>query len=85
MSLKDSRSEIDRIDAEIVELFKKRFTIAGQIGKMKNDRELEIEDSERDNQVLENYKRNAKRELDEEFIEELIELILRYSKKVQKR
>ncbi len=85
MGLKDSRAEIDQIDAEIGKLFKKRFTIAAQIGKMKHNLDLEIEDLERDTRVLENYKKQAGEELDEEFIEELIELILRYSKEVQKR
>jgi chorismate mutase/prephenate dehydratase len=84
MELKESRAEIDRIDLEIGKLLKKRFTIAGQIGNMKNTLDLEIEDLERDKRVLENYKKQAGGELDEGFIEELVELILKYSKEVQK-
>jgi chorismate mutase/prephenate dehydratase len=84
MDLKESRAEIDRIDLEIGKLLKKRFTIAGQIGNMKNTLDLEIEDLERDKRVLENYKKQAGGELDEGFIEELVELILKYSKEVQK-
>jgi chorismate mutase len=85
MGLKDSRAEIDQIDAEIVDLFKKRFTIAGQVGKMKSNLDLEIEDLERDRRVLENYKSQAGGEIDEGFIEELVELILRCSKGVQEK
>ncbi len=84
MDLKESRAEIDKIDIEIGKLLKKRFAIAGQIGNMKNNLDLEIEDLERDKRVLENYKRQSGGELDEGFIEELVELILKYSKEVQK-
>jgi len=85
MDLNDSRAEIDRIDAELVELLKKRFKWAREIGMEKILRQMEIEDRLRDKEVLKNYKRLAEDELDEGFIEELVELILRYSKEVQRK
>jgi chorismate mutase len=84
MDLSASRAEIDRLDIEIIELLKKRFRKAGQIGKEKKAHKLKIEDWERDREVLKNYKTAARGQLDERFIEELVELILRYSKEVQK-
>ena len=85
MDLNDSRAEIDRIDAGLVELLKKRFKWAREIGMEKSLRQMEIEDRLRDKEVLKNYKRLAEDELDEGFIEELVELILRYSKEVQRK
>jgi chorismate mutase len=85
MDLKDARAEIDGIDYEIVRLLKKRFTMAIQIGRLKNSLTMGIEDLERDRRVLENYKRQSGGELDEGFVEDLVELILKYSKEVQKK
>jgi chorismate mutase len=84
MDLSASRAEIDRLDVEIIELLKKRFRKAGQIGKEKKVLGLEVEDIERDREVLKNYKTVANEQLDEGFIEELVVLILSYSKEVQK-
>lgn len=85
MDMRDLRAEIDRIDAEIVKLLKKRFRKAELIGEKKRLLHLKVEDRKRDKEVLENYKRSADGELDNEFIERLVELILKYSKEVQKR
>jgi len=85
MDLEELRESIDRIDAEIVELLKKRFRIAGQIGEKKRSLELEVADAEREKEVLENYRRNAGDELDRGFVEELVELLLRYSREAQER
>ncbi|MFQ5801164.1 MAG: chorismate mutase [Candidatus Hydrothermarchaeales archaeon] len=83
--MRDLRAEMDRIDAEIVELLKKRFRKAELIGEKKRLLHLKVEDKERDKEVLENYERSADGELEEGFIESLVELILKYSKEVQKR
>lgn len=83
MGLRASRDEIDRIDVEIVELLKKRFKKAEQIGEKKRVSAMDIEDRERDMEVLKNYKRASQNRLDEEFIEKLVDLILMYSKEVQ--
>jgi monofunctional chorismate mutase len=85
MDLKDSRTKIDDIDAEIVELLKKRFRISEEIGSKKRALNLTVEDRERDRKVLENYKAIADSDLDEVFLKELVELILRYSKRVQRK
>ncbi len=85
MGLKESRREIDRIDREIVELLKKRFSLVEGIGKEKQKLEMVVEDWSREQTVLENYKKTAGDELDEGFITRLVELILSYSKRVQGR
>ncbi len=85
MGLPELRAEIDRIDAEIAVLLKKRFVVSREIGEVKIGLLREIEDLSRDRAVLENYRKLAADELDEGFIEKLVSLILRYSKEVQKK
>jgi chorismate mutase len=85
MGMPELRAEIDRIDAEIAVLLKKRFAVSREIGEVKIGLSREVEDLSRDRAVLKNYRKLAADELDEEFIEKMVSLILRYSKAVQKR
>jgi chorismate mutase/prephenate dehydratase len=50
--LADLRSDLDRIDREIVEAINRRAAIAQQIGKLKQNDGMEIFDPEREAQVL---------------------------------
>lgn len=83
MEIRKARGKIDAIDAEIVRLFRNRFSVANEIGLLKKNKSLSVEDSVRDGEVLEKYKENSDGSLDEEFLEELVELILKYSKMEQ--
>jgi monofunctional chorismate mutase len=84
MSIKPARAEIDKIDAEIIKLLKKRFELSRGIGKIKRQLKKDIEDGNRDREVLNNYRKRADNKLSEDFLEDLVRLILKYSKEVQK-
>jgi monofunctional chorismate mutase len=84
MSIKTARAEIDEIDAEIIKLLKKRFELSREIGKIKRQLKKDIEDGNRDQEVVNNYRKRAENKLSEDFLEDLVRLILKYSKEVQK-
>jgi monofunctional chorismate mutase len=84
MDIDKMRADIDRMDAQIIELLKKRFEKAGEIGREKKMSGTGIVDRKREEDVLENYKRLGGGELDESFIEELVELLLEHSREVQR-
>lgn len=85
MGLSKLRSEIDRIDREIIGLLRKRFEIVGEVAMLKRETNTGIEDSEREAQIIENTKRESRGELDETFLEELMRLIINESKKIQEK
>jgi chorismate mutase/prephenate dehydratase len=84
MSIKTARAEIDEIDAEIIKLLKKRFELSREIGKIKRQLKKDIEDGNRDQEVVNNYRKRAENKLSEDFLEDLVRLILKYSKEAQK-
>jgi chorismate mutase len=57
--IEHERNEIDRIDAQIVELFSQRLIAALKLGQLKRQSGLPIEDSGREEIVLQNWRRHA--------------------------
>lgn len=85
MGLPELREEIDRIDREIIGLIRKRFEIVSEVAKLKKETSADIEDSEREAQIIENCTRESRGELSETFIEELMRFIIKESKKIQEK
>jgi len=84
IDLKFAREKIDRIDSEIWNLFKERLSIAREIGKYKLEMGLQIEDSVRENEVLQNKIAEFGDELiRKEFIEKVYRCVFEESKLVQ--
>lgn len=52
VNIENARSEIDRIDEEILSLFARRMALGGEIGKLKEAAGLPIENSEREREIL---------------------------------
>ena len=52
--LQDLRREIDAIDRELVELFRRRMDVTARVGAYKRERGIPVLDQERERQVLRN-------------------------------
>jgi|TARA_B100001971_G_scaffold212841_2_gene244099 monofunctional chorismate mutase len=78
------RSEIDRIDQEIMRLLCKRFKVVSKIAKTKKNLGIDIEDVAREEDVLANWRKETKNALDDDFLEQFKTLILKQSKKIQR-
>lgn len=78
------REEIDDIDRRIIRLLCRRFEVAGRIAGAKKALGADIEDAEREKDVLANCRSEAEGALDEDFIEKFTELVLEQSKKIQR-
>ena len=85
MGLSKLRDEIDRIDREIIALLCKRFEIVEDVAKLKRETNTDIEDGEREAEIIDNCKAESRGNIDETFIEKLMRLIIDESKKVQER
>ncbi|MEE9594309.1 MAG: chorismate mutase [Candidatus Hydrothermarchaeales archaeon] len=84
MNLKELRDNIDEIDQKLIGLLEKRFEIVGEIAKLKQSHGLEIEDGNREEDVLANWMNSAD-EIETSFLETVVRLVLEYSKDVQSK
>lgn len=83
MGLEDLRNELDKVDDELIEVFKKRMDITRKIGRYKKVRDYPIRDRNRENEIIKRLE--SKVEEDYKFaIEPLYEKIFQLSKEYQK-
>lgn len=83
--IRELRKRIDDIDREVVRLLQKRFQAVERIGEVKKALGVDVEDSEREKEVLKNCLGAAEGSLDAGFVKKFTELVLEYSKKIQRR
>ncbi|HOP57680.1 MAG TPA: chorismate mutase [Bacillota bacterium] len=83
-TLKGYRDRIDDIDAKIRELFLERMTIVDQIAKAKMEKDMQIYDSSREDQVKKKNLNAVKQEEYKEYYSEVLETILKVSKDFQR-
>ena len=81
------RTEINNIDEELISLLIKRMKISIKVGEYKKQNQLEILNSNRENEVIERLNLVAKKDkeliLDDGLITNLWKIIMDYSKKLQ--
>lgn len=82
--LEELREEIDRLDAEMLEILKKRIGIVKEIGGVKYENQVKIFQMKRWFSILKNRKALARElDLEEDIVHELFQLIHKYSINVQ--
>ena len=82
--LRDLRKTIDKIDLKILELLKQRLTLSKDIGKIKNNLKLPIEDYERELVIRKKVREYARYiNLEPQELDNLFLQIISVSKKVQ--
>lgn len=59
IQLNKLRSTIDKADLQILKLFKKRFELVFEIGKIKKENKLKIKDLKREKEVLDKIAKKA--------------------------
>lgn len=85
MGLSELRAEIDKIDREIIGLLCQRFEIVEGISHLKREGGIDIEDVDREEDILKNSLEKSRGKLNPTFLEELMKLIISESKKIQER
>jgi chorismate mutase len=79
MDLQDYRREIDRLNREIADAISKRMNVVDEIGQLKKEKDLEIEDLDREEEVKQQFellfeKQDLPTEKGREMAEFLIEM-----------
>ncbi len=52
MQIDKLREEIDKLDEYIIKILDKRFELTDQIGKVKKDEDVEVEDNKREEEII---------------------------------
>ncbi|MCI6173878.1 MAG: chorismate mutase [Clostridiales bacterium] len=83
--IKELRSQIDRIDAEIQRLFEKRMEISGEIGAWKASSGMPVFDAAREEELIAELKGRASSPENAEAIETLYRTVFEVSRERQHR
>lgn len=83
-SLRTLRSQIDRVDLQIVDFLNKRAGLAAEIGRVKNDHGAEVFTPAREEEVLQNVLKANKGPLDEATIRAVFRELMSGSRALQK-
>ncbi|MBS7623536.1 chorismate mutase [Candidatus Bathyarchaeota archaeon] len=80
------RKQIDEVDRQILDLLRRRLTIAEEIGRVKVENRLPTRDEEREREVLERAASKAEADgIDPEPVRRIFTEIIRLSTEAQKR
>lgn len=83
-SLKNLRKQFDAIDEEIISLMAQRMELSNEMGQLKQQENLPIQDSDREMELMKKLKKNARfKGVSESFIIQLYEMILKESRRIQ--
>ena len=83
MDLQQLRTQIDKIDAQIVELYEQRMDISRQVAEYKIETGKKVFDKQRKQEKLEKVKSMTHNDFNSHGIEELFEQIMSMSRKLQ--
>ena len=82
--LLELRKTIDEMDENIFQALQRRFDVAREIGRLKEEIGMPIRDMKREEEMMAAYRERAKElGLDPTFIEELLTIILAASRREQ--
>ena len=84
MDIDDWRQKIDDVDTQLVLLLNERSRYAVEIGRIKQERGMEIYSPEREVQVIENVTRCNPGPLDHDAIRRLFERIIDESRRLER-
>ena len=82
--LKKLRLEIDNIDEEILELLEKRMKIVNEVGDLKKDLDISVEDLNRENEIIDRLTSHSSGELTEKQLIRIFSAVFKSSKQIQR-
>ena len=82
--LKILRLEIDNIDEKILELLEKRMKVVHEVGDLKKDLDISVEDLNRENEIIDRLTSHSSGELNEKQLIRIFSAVFRSSKQIQR-
>lgn len=77
------RQQIDDIDEDVIQLLKKRMSISKEVGKLKEELHIPVEDKNREEEIIHRLTQHAGRNLTEEQLIRIFTAVFKSSKQVQ--
>ena len=78
------RQQIDAIDEEVIRLLKKRMGISKEVGKLKEELHIPVEDKGREEDIIHRLTQQVGQNLTEEQLIRIFTAVFKSSKQVQK-
>ena len=78
------RHQIDMLDEDIIQLLKKRMRISKEVGKLKEELDIPVEDKNRENEIIDRLTKQTGRNLSEEQLIRIFTAVFKYSKQNQR-
>ena len=85
MTIEDWRAKIDALDRKLVELISERARCALEVGKIKNSRNMEVFDPERERQIIRNILSENKGPLDDDALRRIFERIIDECRRIENK
>jgi chorismate mutase len=85
MTIEDWRARIDALDRRLLELLNERAECAIAVGKIKNSKNMDIFDPERERQIILNILRDNKGPLDEDGLRRIFERVIDECRRIERR
>ena len=77
-NLKDLRSQINKVDKELIKILAKRFALTKKVGSLKKKHNLKAQDKKREFDIFKQRKIWAKKEnLNPSLVEKILKLIIK--------
>ncbi len=78
--IKELRLKIDEVDERILKLLKKRMELAGEIGVIKKENGISVQDRKRERELMDNLEQKAqKRGLDQSLVKNIWKYLIKLS------
>jgi monofunctional chorismate mutase len=77
------RQKIDKLDEDIIQLLKRRMGISKEVGKLKEELDIPVEDKEREKEIIDRLTQQAGRNLSEEQLIRIFTAVFKSSKQAQ--
>lgn len=84
MTINELRTEIDRLDAQLLKIFNQRAALALQIGELKKEVGLPVFDPAREKKIFQRMKEDNPGPLDEQAIVRLFERVIDESRRLER-
>ena len=77
------RQQIDKLDEEIIQLLKNRMGISKEVGKLKEELDIPVEDKNRENEIIDRLTQQVGQNLSEGELIRIFTAVFKSSKQVQ--
>ena len=77
------RQLIDKLDEEIIQLLKKRMNVSKEVGRLKEELHIPVEDKTREKEIIERLTQQVGQNLSEEQLIRIFTAVFKSSKQIQ--